>query len=56
MSETNTCKEHLLYNENERNAKDIDIVFDPRQTFDQYKHFINPHQSCQNFIDPRHPR
>ena len=34
MLETNTCKEHLLYNENERNAKDIDIVFNPRQTFD----------------------
>ena len=26
MSETNTYKEHLLYNENERNAKNIDIV------------------------------
>ena len=34
LSERNTCKEHLLYNENELNAKNIDIAFDPRQLFD----------------------
>ena len=55
LSERNTCKEHLLYNENELNAKNIDIAFDPRQLFDPEKYFINPSHPRQNFIDPRYP-
>ena len=37
MSEVNTCKEHLLYNEEERNVQNITIVFDPYQLFDPGK-------------------
>ena len=65
-------KEHLLYNEKERSTINTDIVFDPRQLFDPYKHFIDPRHPRQppqnfdtrhfffgpggNFINPRHPR
>ena len=44
MSETNTYKEHLQYNETERNVKNI--VFEPGQIFD----------TCQDFISLHHPR
>ena len=54
MSGTNTYKEHLLYNENKRNAKNIDIVFDSRQLFDSYKYFTGAHHPRENFMDPRH--
>ena len=33
MPETNICKEHLLFNENEHSVKNIDIIFDPCKKF-----------------------
>ena len=59
MSGTNKYKEHLLYNENERNVKNIDIAFDSHQPFHPYKHFMDPRHLHQTFMDPshlRHPR
>ena len=47
MSGPNTHKEHLQYNEKERNVKSI--VFDPCQLFDPYKTFMRPtHTSHAN--------
>ena len=43
MPGTNTCKEHLQFNEKERNIKNL--VFDPRQLF----------KASKKFLDPRHP-
>ena len=53
MSETNTYKEHLQYNEKELNVKNI--VFDPRQLFETCQNFTVPHYLRQNFMEPRHP-
>ena len=43
MPETNTCKEHLLYNENEHSVKNTDIFFDP------CKYVIGPTPPTQKF-------
>ena len=42
ISGRNTFKEHLVYNEKERNVKNINIAFEPHQMFDQCKNFIDP--------------
>ena len=41
MSRTNAYKEHLLYDENERSTKNIDIGSDSCQLFHPYKHFMD---------------
>ena len=65
MSGTNTYKEHLLYNEQELNYKNINIVFDPRQLFDPSRYFmefghpLHPHYLFyprQNLMNPHQPR
>ena len=63
MSGMNTYKEHLQYNEKERNVKNV--VFDPRQLFDRCQNFVDSRHPChprqnfdgrESFMDPRHPR
>ena len=36
MSGTNTCKEHLLQNEKKQNIKNIDTVFNPASSPEQF--------------------
>ena len=45
----------MLYNEKERNAKNINIAFDSRQLFDSYKRFMDPRHAHQNFREQCHP-
>ena len=53
MSGTNTYNQNVLYNENERNAKNIYIVFDSRQLFDPYKQtFYGPTPPTRKFYEP----
>ena len=54
MPGTNAYKEHLLYDENERSAKNIDIGSDSCQLFHPYKHFMDPRHPRKHFMDPRH--
>ena len=59
MSGTNAYKEHLLYDENERSAKNIDIGSDSCQLFHPYKHFMGPRHlfdQSQTFMNLRQPR
>ena len=56
MNEKNTLKEHLQYNEKEKNVKNI--VFYPCQVFNPCQNFVeshHPRNPCQDFMDPRHP-
>ena len=54
MPGTNVYKEHLLYDENERSAKNIDIGSGSCQLFHPYKHCMDPCHPRKHFMDPRH--
>ena len=49
MLGTSTYKEYLLYNEKERNLKNIAIVFVRHQLFYPHKNIMNPVHPPQNF-------
>ena len=46
MSGTNTYKENLLNNKQKQNVNNINIAFEPLETF----------KPCGTFMDSRHPR